>query len=49
VLTVQYQQLTGNSIAQFKDAGTQVVLTPDTLSSGNLIYPYTKAKKSFSN
>jgi branched-chain amino acid transport system substrate-binding protein len=40
VLTVQYQQLTDNSIAQFKDAKTQVVLTPETLSSGNVIYPY---------
>jgi branched-chain amino acid transport system substrate-binding protein len=45
VLTVQYQQLTDNSIAQFKDAKTQVVLTPEILSSGSLIYPYIKAKK----
>ncbi len=45
VLTVQYQQLTGNSIEQFKDAKTQVVLMPETLSSGNLIYPYREAKK----
>jgi branched-chain amino acid transport system substrate-binding protein len=44
VLTVQYQQLTDNTITQFKDAKTQVVLMPDTLSSGNLIYPYIKAK-----
>src|SRR5450755_4709875 len=46
VLTVQYQQLTGNTIAQFKDAKTQVVLMPETLSSGNLIYPFMKAKNS---
>ena len=45
VLTVQYQQLTGNTIAQFKDAKTQVALMPEALSSGNLIYPYIKAKK----
>src|SRR5450432_1656266 len=44
VLTVQYQKLTDNTIAQFKDAKTQVVLLPENLSSGNLIYPYTKAK-----
>jgi branched-chain amino acid transport system substrate-binding protein len=44
VLTVQYQKLTGNTTAQFKDAKTQVVLMPENLSSGNLIYPYTKAK-----
>ena len=43
VLTVQYQQLTDNSIAQFKDAKTQVVLIPETLSSGSLIYPYNNA------
>jgi branched-chain amino acid transport system substrate-binding protein len=45
VLQVQYQQITDNTIAQFKDAKTQVVLIPETLSSGNLIYPYIKAKK----
>jgi branched-chain amino acid transport system substrate-binding protein len=45
VLTVQYQQITGNSVAQFKDAKTQVVLMPETLLSGNLIYPYAKAIK----
>ncbi len=44
VLTVQYQQLTDNAIAQFKEAKTQVVLMPEALSSGNLIYPY-KSKK----
>jgi branched-chain amino acid transport system substrate-binding protein len=37
VLTVQYQNLTDNSIAQFKDSKTQVVLMPENLSSGNLI------------
>jgi branched-chain amino acid transport system substrate-binding protein len=46
VLQVQYQQLTDNTIAQFRDAKTQVVLMPETLSSGNLIYPYIKAKNS---
>jgi branched-chain amino acid transport system substrate-binding protein len=44
VLTVQYQQLTNHTIEQFKDAKTQVVLLPEALSSGNLIYPYAKAK-----
>jgi len=40
VLTVQYQQLTDHTIGQFKDAKTQVVLLPEALSSGKLIYPY---------
>jgi branched-chain amino acid transport system substrate-binding protein len=46
VLTVQYQKLTDNTIAQFKNAKTQVVLIPEDLSSGNLIYPYMKTKYS---
>jgi branched-chain amino acid transport system substrate-binding protein len=44
LLTVQYQQLTDNSIGQFKDAKSQVVLMPEGLSSGNIIYPYIKSK-----
>lgn len=40
VLTVQYQQLTDHTIGQFKEAKTQVVLLPEVLSSGELIYPY---------
>jgi len=44
VLTVQYQHLIDNSVAQFKDEKTQVVLVPEALSSGNLIYPYINAK-----
>ena len=44
VLTVQYQQLTDHTIEQFKDAKTQVVLLPEALSSGELIYPYTNVK-----
>jgi branched-chain amino acid transport system substrate-binding protein len=38
VLTVQYQQLSDHSIAQFKEARTQVVLSPEALSSGDFIY-----------
>jgi branched-chain amino acid transport system substrate-binding protein len=44
VLTVQYQHLTDHTIGQFKDAKTQVVLLPEALSSGELIYPYINAK-----
>jgi branched-chain amino acid transport system substrate-binding protein len=46
VLTVQYQQLTDHTIGQFKDAKTQVVLLPEALSSGELVYPYIDAKNS---
>jgi hypothetical protein len=31
-------------VGQFKDISTQVVVTPDEYKSGNLIYPYEKAK-----
>ena len=44
VLTVQYQQLTDHTIGQFKDAKTQVVLLPEALSSGELIYPYVTSR-----
>jgi hypothetical protein len=32
-------------MAQFKQAGKQVVVYPDDLKSGNLIYPYSAARK----
>lgn len=44
VLTVQYQNLTDHSVEQFKDPKTQVVLVPEALSSGNIIYPYINAR-----
>jgi branched-chain amino acid transport system substrate-binding protein len=44
VLQVQFQGIKGNDIGQFKDISTQVVVTPDEYKSGNLIYPYEKAK-----
>ena len=44
VLTVQYQHLNDHTIGQFKNAKTQVVLLPEALSSGELIFPYINAK-----
>jgi branched-chain amino acid transport system substrate-binding protein len=44
VLQVQFQGIKGNDVGQFKDISTQVVVTPDAYKSGNLIYPYEKAK-----
>ena len=44
VLQVQFQNVKGNDIAQFKDVSTQVVITPSEYASGKLIYPYEKAK-----
>ena len=45
VLQVQYQNIDGNDLAQFKDARTQVVVSPSNLTSGTLVYPYAKAKR----
>jgi branched-chain amino acid transport system substrate-binding protein len=40
VVQVQFQNVKDHTVAQFKDASTQVVVAPKDLSSGELIYPY---------
>src|SRR5499427_9066982 len=44
VLQVQFRDIKSNGVDQFKDVGTQAVLTPSEYKSGKLIYPYEKAK-----
>jgi branched-chain amino acid transport system substrate-binding protein len=44
VLQVQYQNIQGHDIAQFKDMSTQVVVAPAEYVSGVPIYPYERAK-----
>jgi branched-chain amino acid transport system substrate-binding protein len=44
VLQVQFQNVKGNDVGQFKDISTQVVLTPPEYASGKVVYPYEKAK-----
>jgi branched-chain amino acid transport system substrate-binding protein len=44
VLQVQFQNIKSNDLAQFKEISTQVVVAPAEYESGNLIYPYEKAK-----
>jgi branched-chain amino acid transport system substrate-binding protein len=44
VLQVQFQNVKGNDVAQFKDMSTQVVVAPAGYESGKVIYPYEKAK-----
>ena len=44
VLQVQFQNVKGNDVAQFKDMSTQVVVAPAEYESGKPIYPYEKAK-----
>ena len=45
VLQVQFQHVQGNAVDQFKDVKTQVVLTPAEYKSGDVVYPYEKAKQ----
>lgn len=40
VVQVQFKNVTDHGIDQFKQASTQVVVAPDELASGDLIYPY---------
>ena len=44
MLQVQYHDIKGNAVDQFKGMDTQTVLTPADLKTGNIIYPYEKAK-----
>jgi branched-chain amino acid transport system substrate-binding protein len=44
VLQVQFQGVKGNDLGQFKDVSTQVVVTPAEYKSGDIVYPYEKAK-----
>src|ERR1700691_5415202 len=45
VLQVQYQNIRGADLSEFKDVRTQAVVWPPSLASGALIYPYGKAKR----
>jgi branched-chain amino acid transport system substrate-binding protein len=45
VLQVQFQNVEDDNLDQFRGAGKRVVIKPDEWSSGELIFPYTAAKK----
>jgi branched-chain amino acid transport system substrate-binding protein len=45
VLFIQYQNVEGNGIDQFRQPGHQVILYPPELKSGKLIYPYADARR----
>jgi branched-chain amino acid transport system substrate-binding protein len=45
VLQVQFQNIKGNDVNQFKDVSTQVVIYPKDYVSGAVNYPYEKAKQ----
>jgi len=44
VLEVQFQNVKGNDVEQFKDPKVEIVLSPPALKNGTLIYPYADAK-----
>jgi len=44
VIMVQFQNIKGNDIAQFRNLSTQVIVAPPEYKSGDVIYPYEKAK-----
>jgi branched-chain amino acid transport system substrate-binding protein len=44
ILYVQYQNIQGNDINQFRQAGKAIILYPPELQSGKLIYPFAKAQ-----
>jgi branched-chain amino acid transport system substrate-binding protein len=45
VFFTQFQHVTGNSMDQFKDTTHEVIVWPKEYKTGDMIYPYTEAKK----
>jgi len=45
VLTVQYRNISGNDVQQFKEAGKQVIVDPPGLKSGDLVVGFDATKK----
>ncbi len=45
VLQIQYQNIKGNDLDQFKKPGTQVIVHPPAFKSGALQYPYADIKR----
>jgi branched-chain amino acid transport system substrate-binding protein len=44
VLQVQFHDVKGNDVEQFRTMGTQTLLTPEAYNSGSVIFPFEKAK-----
>jgi len=45
ILTIQYQGVKGNDLAQFEKPGVQVILDPPAYKTSTLKYPYSTASK----
>ena len=46
ILFVQFQNIQGNDLNQFRQAGRQVIVYPPELKSGELIHPFARARGS---
>src|SRR5262245_33513101 len=44
MLLIQFQNIKGNSVDEFRDLSTEVILYPPQYKSGDLVYPYDKAR-----
>jgi branched-chain amino acid transport system substrate-binding protein len=44
ILYIQYQNVRGNDLNQFREPGKAVILYPPELKSGELVYPLAKAR-----
>jgi branched-chain amino acid transport system substrate-binding protein len=42
---VQFQNIKGNDLEQFKGYGTEVILSPAAFKTGDLVYPYGEARR----
>lgn len=45
MFAVQFRNIKENDLAQFSQAGRHVLLHPDAYESGDLVYPYSAARK----
>jgi branched-chain amino acid transport system substrate-binding protein len=44
VLTVQFRNIRGNDVTEFKRADTQVVVYPPQIATAGVLYPYANAR-----
>jgi branched-chain amino acid transport system substrate-binding protein len=44
-ISIQFQNIKGNTVEDFRDPSVEAILYPPQYKSGDVIYPYEKAKK----
>jgi branched-chain amino acid transport system substrate-binding protein len=44
-IVVQFQNIKGNTVDEFRDPSKEVILYPPEYKSGDVVYPYANAKK----